>query len=75
MSIFGEIIPRIYIISLFSFVKLSKNSGWTSANKLTNRKTIGQGSYGKVYKVEHEDWGPLAYKQLSSGQYIEEQSV
>jgi hypothetical protein len=53
----------------------TRNIGRSSVDCLTSRRAIGQGAYGKVYEVEHREWGILAYKQLSSGQFIEEQLV
>jgi serine/threonine protein kinase len=36
----------------------------TTAAKLKVLETLGEGGYALVYKAEHVDWGPVAFKKL-----------
>ena len=36
----------------------------TTAAKLKVLETLGEGGYSMVYKAEHVDWGPVAFKKL-----------
>ena len=35
-----------------------------TANKLTWHEKLGEGAFGEVFRVTHEDWGQLAVKKL-----------
>ena len=51
------------------------NCGITDSAKLVEKVSIGQGSFGKVWRANHVDWGPVAYKQLAENEYIDEAYV
>ena len=36
----------------------------TPADKIKILDILGEGGYSIVYKAEHTDWGPVAYKKL-----------